>query len=112
MPVQIEHLAVTGTTTLAGLALALALGVLLALLVVYVRPLESILLPVLAGFNGIPKVAIAPLFVIWFGLDLPLHIHGPLSWMTACVLLLIYLLLSSFLRVTLAAGAYVLLGRN
>ena len=68
LPVQAEHLGVTGTTTLIGLALSLLVGVLLALLVVYVKPLQSVILPVLAAFNGIPKVAIAPLFVIWFGL--------------------------------------------
>ena len=67
LPLQVEHLGITATTTLLGLALALILGVLLAL-VVYVRPLKLLILPFLAAFNGIPKVAIAPLFVIWFGL--------------------------------------------
>jgi NitT/TauT family transport system permease protein len=42
--------------------------VLLALLVVYVRPVKVVLMPALAAFNSIPKIAIAPLFVIWFGL--------------------------------------------
>lgn len=68
IPVQLEHLGATAATTLVGLALALAGGVFLALLVVYIRPLEGVVLPALAAFNGIPKVAIAPLFVIWFGL--------------------------------------------
>ena len=60
--------AVTGFTTSAGLALALVSGVLLALLVVYLPMLRSIVMPLLAAFNCIPKIAIAPLFVIWFGL--------------------------------------------
>jgi len=68
LTVQAHHLAVTATTTLIGLAVALAVGVLLALAVVYIRPLQGIVLPILAAFNGIPKIAIAPLFVIWFGL--------------------------------------------
>ncbi|HTU01281.1 MAG TPA: ABC transporter permease, partial [Candidatus Sulfotelmatobacter sp.] len=68
LAVQAHHLAVTATTTLIGLAVALAVGVLLALAVVYIRPLQGIVLPVLAAFNSIPKIAIAPLFVIWFGL--------------------------------------------
>jgi len=67
---QLFHLGVTATTTLAGLAIALVVGVLLALLVVYVESLKSIILPFLAAFNSIPKIAIAPLFVIWFGLGL------------------------------------------
>ena len=66
--VQMQGLLVTGFTTLAGLALALVSGVLLALLVVYLPVLRSIVMPLLAAFNSIPKIAIAPLFVIWFGL--------------------------------------------
>jgi NitT/TauT family transport system permease protein len=65
---QMMHLSVTALTTMAGLAIALVVGVLLALLVVYVDSLKSIILPFLAAFNSIPKIAIAPLFVIWFGL--------------------------------------------
>lgn len=65
---QLHHLSFTATTTLAGLAIALVVGVLLALLVVYVESMKSVILPFLAAFNSIPKIAIAPLFVIWFGL--------------------------------------------
>ncbi len=65
---QLHHLAVTAMTTLAGLAIALVVGVLLALLVVYVESLKAVIMPFLAAFNSIPKIAIAPLFVIWFGL--------------------------------------------
>lgn len=68
LPLQLEHLAVTATTTLIGLALAVTVGVLLALAALYITPLQTVILPALAAFNGIPKVAIAPLFVIWFGL--------------------------------------------
>ena len=65
---QLASLAVTALTTLAGLAIALVVGVLLALLVVYVEGVKSVIMPFLAAFNSIPKIAIAPLFVIWFGL--------------------------------------------
>ena len=65
---QLHHLGVTALTTLAGLVIALVVGVLLALLVVYVESLKSVIMPFLAAFNSIPKIAIAPLFVIWFGL--------------------------------------------
>jgi NitT/TauT family transport system permease protein len=63
-----EHLAMTASTTLAGLALGLAVGVAMGLAVVYVRPLQALVLPAFAAFNGIPKMAVAPLLVIWFGL--------------------------------------------
>ena len=67
--VQLEHLWQTASTTLLGLAAALLVGVLLALLVVYAKSLRAVVLPVLAAFNSIPKIAIAPLIVMWFGLD-------------------------------------------
>ncbi|HEY0294320.1 MAG TPA: ABC transporter permease [Bordetella sp.] len=66
--VQMLGLAMTAFTTLAGLGLALVFGVLLALAIIYVPLLRSIVTPLLAAFNSIPKIAIAPLFVIWFGL--------------------------------------------
>jgi NitT/TauT family transport system permease protein len=66
--IQMYHVGVTALTTLIGLVLALGVGILMALVVVYVPALKSLILPVLAGFNSIPKIAIAPLFVIWFGL--------------------------------------------
>ncbi len=68
LSIQAYHLGVTAMTTVMGLALSLVVGVLLALSVIYVRPLKAIVLPVLAAFNSVPKIAIAPLFVIWFGL--------------------------------------------
>ena len=68
LPAQAEHLTVTALTTIAGLAMAMVAGVLLALLVIYVAPLKAVVLSALGAFNGIPKIAIAPLFVIWFGL--------------------------------------------
>jgi len=65
---QLAGLGMTALTTLAGLGLALFIGVLLALLVIYIPALRSVVMPLLAAFNGIPKIAVAPLFVIWFGL--------------------------------------------
>ena len=68
LPVQLEEIAFTAATTLIGLLGALLVGVLLALIVTYVRPLRAVVLPAFAAFNGIPKIAIAPLLVTWFGL--------------------------------------------
>ncbi|WP_084386621.1 ABC transporter permease [Castellaniella caeni] len=80
---QMHHLGVTSLTTLAGLALSLLVGVLLALTVVYVRGLKLFVLPLLSAFNGIPKIALAPLFVIWLGL-------GPQSKVLLAFLLAIF----------------------
>lgn len=69
LSIQVYHLSITAATTVIGLALSLVIGVLLALSVIYIKPVKAIILPFLAAFNSIPKIAIAPLFVIWFGLD-------------------------------------------
>jgi NitT/TauT family transport system permease protein len=68
LSIQVHHLSITAATTLIGLGLSLLIGVLLALCVIYIKPVKVIVLPFLAAFNSIPKIAIAPLFVIWFGL--------------------------------------------
>lgn len=68
LSIQVHHLSLTAATTLIGLGLSLFIGVLLALCVIYIKPAKVIVLPFLAAFNSIPKIAIAPLFVIWFGL--------------------------------------------
>jgi NitT/TauT family transport system permease protein len=67
---QVFHLAATGLATVAGLGLALVVGVFLALAVVYFTSIKGVVLTVLAAFNSIPKIAIAPLFIIWFGLGI------------------------------------------
>ncbi len=51
----------------AGFALAVLFGIALAVAIVSWRPLDKAIYPVLVGLQVVPKVAIAPLFVIWFG---------------------------------------------
>ena len=68
LAVQLAGLAATGFTTVLGLAIALVAGVMMALAVIYVPLLRTLIMPLLAAFNSIPKIAVAPLFIIWFGL--------------------------------------------
>jgi NitT/TauT family transport system permease protein len=58
---------VTLREILIGFGLAMLVGFPLAIGIAFSRPLERILYPVLVVSNAIPKVAIAPLFLIWFG---------------------------------------------
>lgn len=51
-----------------GYALGAVLGLLLAVLLVLVSPLERIVMPLAVAVNAVPTVAYAPLFLIWFGL--------------------------------------------
>ncbi len=50
-----------------GFAGAVAIGIPLAVLMVASRALESSLYPLLVGSQGVPKVALAPVLVVWFG---------------------------------------------
>jgi NitT/TauT family transport system permease protein len=54
-------------TTVAGFVLAVVLGVGLAIGIVYSRVLERVIYTLLVSLNSLPKVALAPLFVIWMG---------------------------------------------
>ncbi|XUH01163.1 ABC transporter permease [Bordetella pertussis] len=54
-------------TTVAGFAVAVVGGVLIAVMLVSSRWCESFLYPLIVALNSVPKVAIAPLFVIWLG---------------------------------------------
>ena len=56
--------------TLLGFALALLLGCLAAIGIVYSHWLENSLYTLLIALNGVPKIALAPLFIIWLGTGL------------------------------------------
>jgi len=58
---------VTTYATLGGFALSVVLGVPLGVAVVSSRMVESLVYPILVFSQSVPKVAIAPLFVVWFG---------------------------------------------
>jgi NitT/TauT family transport system permease protein len=57
---------VTGSEIFGGYALALGVGVVLALLFTWSKLLESLALPLLVTLNMIPKVALGPLIIVWF----------------------------------------------
>jgi NitT/TauT family transport system permease protein len=64
----IENSIRTLWTTLAGFALATVFGLLLGIAVGWHRAIYAAVYPVLIGFNSIPKVAVVPILIIWFGL--------------------------------------------
>jgi NitT/TauT family transport system permease protein len=59
---------VTLWTTLAGFLIATAFGLVLGIAVGWHRALYAGIYPVLVGFNSIPKVAVVPVLILWFGL--------------------------------------------
>jgi NitT/TauT family transport system permease protein len=64
----IMHAGQTLYTTLVGFLLAVVFGLILGWLVGYSATVYKALYPLLIGFNSIPKVAIVPVLVIWFGI--------------------------------------------
>ncbi len=63
-------LAQTLVEVLSGYAIGATLGVAVALVVAFEATLQRVLRPFLIAFYSIPKIALAPLFVMWFGLGL------------------------------------------
>jgi NitT/TauT family transport system permease protein len=59
---------VTLWTTLAGFLLATSFGLALGIAVGWHRAIYDGIYPVLIGFNSIPKVAVVPVLILWFGL--------------------------------------------
>jgi NitT/TauT family transport system permease protein len=64
------HTVNTLIETLLGFGCALLLGVIMAIGIVSSRLVEQTLYTVLVTLNSIPKVALAPLFILWLGTDL------------------------------------------
>jgi sulfonate transport system permease protein len=64
------HLEATFSAALAGLALGLVAGVLLGILGALVPLVAELLEPVMTLLNAIPRVILAPLFVIWLGIGI------------------------------------------
>ncbi|CAM5566315.1 MULTISPECIES: ABC transporter permease [Streptomyces] len=62
-----ENTFVTLQEALAGFALGTALGVLCGAALHYSATARSFLYPALIAIDTIPKVALAPLFIVWFG---------------------------------------------
>ncbi|HUQ76780.1 MAG TPA: ABC transporter permease [Burkholderiales bacterium] len=58
---------VTTQEILAGYALAVVVSIPLALVIAYSRFMETAVYPVIVFLQIVPKIAIAPLFIIWFG---------------------------------------------
>jgi NitT/TauT family transport system permease protein len=65
-----EHIVVTLTETLIGFALGSTLAFVLGTAVALSRRTEYFLYPFIVMFQAMPKVALAPIIIVWFGLGL------------------------------------------
>lgn len=69
-PLIVQHTLVTAKEIVLGFLMATAVSIPLGFLVVSLRPLERAVYPLIVFFQLVPKIAIAPLFVVWFGFGL------------------------------------------
>jgi NitT/TauT family transport system permease protein len=70
LPTVLDGALATLQPMLIGYVLAVAVGVLLALLVAFSQAFRDTLYPVIVFLQIVPKIAVAPLFLIWFGYGL------------------------------------------
>jgi NitT/TauT family transport system permease protein len=64
------HLEATFTAALVGLALGIVVGIVLGVLGALIPLVAELLEPVMTLLNAIPRVILAPLFVIWLGIGI------------------------------------------
>jgi len=67
-PALYKHSLFTLSSTLVGFALAVGFGLALGLAVGWSRAIYAGVYPLMIGFNAIPKVAVVPILVLWFGI--------------------------------------------
>ena len=79
------HLEATFTAALGGLVVGIAVGVVLGVAAALMRLVAELLEPVMTLLNAVPRVILAPLFVIWLGIGLASKIA--LSFILVAVLI-------------------------
>lgn len=66
----IPHIMTTLTESIAGLLLGTLAGIFCGVLLGHIRALADVLEPIISALYGIPKLALAPIFILWFGLGM------------------------------------------
>jgi NitT/TauT family transport system permease protein len=68
--VLVHHTAVTAREIVVGYAAGSLVGIVLGFLIAQYQMAERMIYPYVIALNAVPKVAIAPLLVVWFGVGL------------------------------------------
>ena len=71
LPRYVSNGGATMTVVLSGLAIGVGLGLVLALVLAQLPALHNVVFPYIVALESVPKIALAPLFLIWFGFGLP-----------------------------------------
>ncbi len=67
LPAITPHAAQTLYTTLVGLGFGIVIGIFIGVVIGSSRLAYDVAYPLLVGFSTIPKVAVVPIFTLWFG---------------------------------------------
>jgi NitT/TauT family transport system permease protein len=70
LPILPAHLLATLLAVLGGFVLSIAIGVPLAIMITYSPVLRRVLYPMILALQSVPKVAIAPVLLLWVGYGL------------------------------------------
>lgn len=66
-PAILPHAAQTLYTTMVGLMFGIGIGIVIGVMIGSSRLAYDVAYPLLVGFSTIPKVAVVPIFILWFG---------------------------------------------
>lgn len=64
------HASITLTEAVLGLIIGIVLGLSIGMLLAQFKLLGRVITPIFSGINTIPQLALAPIYVLWFGLGL------------------------------------------
>lgn len=70
IPILWDSAIITGTEVLLGFLLAAVISIPLAYAIAAVRLVEIAFYPLIVVLQTVPKIAVAPLFIVWFGFDM------------------------------------------
>lgn len=82
MPALWPHILQTLVTTMVGFVAGMIIGVAIGATVGVSRTAYNVAYPLLVGFSSIPKVAVVPIFVLWFGSG---TVPAILTALTTCI---------------------------
>lgn len=67
-PLLAKHALATGTETVAAYLVSVALGIFIASVLTLFKPLKESFYPYLVALQTVPKIALAPLFIVWLSI--------------------------------------------
>jgi NitT/TauT family transport system permease protein len=88
--ILLPSLGVTAAETLIGLVAGCVIGVAVGIAVGIARPVRDVLEPFLLVANAFPKIAMAPLFMVWFGIGFLLKVAVAFSLVVVVMALSTY----------------------